>query len=484
MHSVLQKTGKTVAKFMAMVLPMLVASYAPDSLAIPAFARQTGQNCVACHAGGQFPELTPYGRLFKLTGYTIGERNVPISAMAVVSYTKTRNTNDPNGNAQSDFPKNSNLALKTESIFLGGKITDNIGAFIQLSNDQYDHQDGDGSWKSKAHSDNFDLRYADHFIDINRDLIFGITANNNPSVQDVWNSAPAWGFNVVPGSLSPLGLPSGPQLAGGLSQQVAGLGAYVYWNKLIYAEVSAYRTANKSLAFMSQGFKFSDGSMQRLSGIAPYWRLALTKEWGAHNAMIGLVGLTSKLHNDPNDPTSPTTRYADVGIDGQYQYLLNPHTVTAQFSYIHERIGYDSSVAGQPGNYDEAMSTALQPLTNSTDTLDLFQAKASYIYRATYGGSLAYFNLRGSYNSAVQQGVPGDLTQAGVLPSVAGTNVTGKPDTAGWITEAFWIPVQYARVGIQYSMFSKYLGASKNYDGYGRDAKDNNTLFLYFWGAY
>src|SRR5665647_3891500 len=30
--------------------------------AVPAFARQTGQNCVACHAGGQFPELTPYGR--------------------------------------------------------------------------------------------------------------------------------------------------------------------------------------------------------------------------------------------------------------------------------------------------------------------------------------------------------------------------------------------------------------------------------------
>ena len=25
--------------------------------AVPAFNRQTGQNCVACHAGGQFPEL-------------------------------------------------------------------------------------------------------------------------------------------------------------------------------------------------------------------------------------------------------------------------------------------------------------------------------------------------------------------------------------------------------------------------------------------
>ena len=46
--------------------------------AIPAFNRQTGQNCVACHAGGQFPELTPYGRMFKMTGYTIGSARSPM----------------------------------------------------------------------------------------------------------------------------------------------------------------------------------------------------------------------------------------------------------------------------------------------------------------------------------------------------------------------------------------------------------------------
>ena len=63
--------------------------------AVPAFNRQTGQNCVACHAGGQYPDLTPYGRLFKLTGYTIGERAMPLAAMAVVSMNKTRSTTSP-----------------------------------------------------------------------------------------------------------------------------------------------------------------------------------------------------------------------------------------------------------------------------------------------------------------------------------------------------------------------------------------------------
>ena len=61
-------------------------------MAVPAFNRQTGQNCLACHAGGQFPELTPYGRMFKMTGYTLGQRALPVSAMALLSYSKVNNT--------------------------------------------------------------------------------------------------------------------------------------------------------------------------------------------------------------------------------------------------------------------------------------------------------------------------------------------------------------------------------------------------------
>src|ERR1700746_2645392 len=52
--------------------------------ALPSYARQTGQQCAACHNG--FPELTPYGRLFKLNGYTFtgGTSNLPpIAVMAI-----------------------------------------------------------------------------------------------------------------------------------------------------------------------------------------------------------------------------------------------------------------------------------------------------------------------------------------------------------------------------------------------------------------
>src|SRR6476469_7539259 len=92
---------------------------APAAHAIPAFNRQTGQNCVACHAGGQFPELTPSGRLFKLTGYTIGQRALPLAVMGVASYNKTRSTSspDPNVDRSATFPKDGSVVFQTASAF-------------------------------------------------------------------------------------------------------------------------------------------------------------------------------------------------------------------------------------------------------------------------------------------------------------------------------------------------------------------------------
>ena len=46
-----------------------LADFSTPAKAVPSFARQTGQPCATCHTN--FPELTPYGRRFKLMGYTI-----------------------------------------------------------------------------------------------------------------------------------------------------------------------------------------------------------------------------------------------------------------------------------------------------------------------------------------------------------------------------------------------------------------------------
>ena len=128
------------------VLPTLLAlvllgMWSFPSYALPAFARQTGQNCLACHAGGQFPELTPYGRLFKLTGYTMGARSMPLSVMAVLDYTRVRNPKDSTGVKDTvDFHKQGTAIFDVGSVFLAGKITDNLGLFAQATYANYDHQ--------------------------------------------------------------------------------------------------------------------------------------------------------------------------------------------------------------------------------------------------------------------------------------------------------------------------------------------------------
>src|SRR5271165_5489921 len=90
--------------------------------ALPSYARQTGQECAACHNG--FPELTPYGRQFKLNGYTFrgGTSDLPpLAVMAVTSFTHTEAPQQ--GGAAPHFAANNNFAWDFASVFYGGAIT-------------------------------------------------------------------------------------------------------------------------------------------------------------------------------------------------------------------------------------------------------------------------------------------------------------------------------------------------------------------------
>jgi hypothetical protein len=46
------------------------------------------------------------------------------------------------------------------------------------------------------------------------------------------------------------------------------------------------------------------------------------------------------------------------------------------------------------------------------------------------------------------------------------------------------MPIQNLRLGAQVTAYQQFNGASQNYDGYGRNASDNNSLFIYSWLAY
>ncbi|WP_321937697.1 cytochrome C [Paraburkholderia sp. J8-2] len=438
------------------VLAALCLFQASAAHALPIFARQTGQSCVACHAGGQFPELTPYGRWFKLNGYTLGQRTIPLAAMATVDLSNTRNNLDSNGMPIN--PKNGLPMFDSASIFLAGKITDHIGGFAQFTYSNYDHQNGDGKWEGRWGSDNTDFRFVDSIIGDASDLILGLTLHNNPTVQDVWNSAPAWSYPYISSTISPVArIQNLPIIDGALAQQVVGMGGYLYWNKTIYAELTAYKTADGIWSFLSHGNSAGDPAHPQiyLRGYNPYARIAFTRDWGPHSVMLGAFGLNVDVY--PNDANSfpifvqGVTRYRDIGADAQYEYILDPHTITAQALYVRENIH-------DPNNFVLGDSTS--------GNLNSLRLKASYVYQNKYGISLSFFNTTGSPDSVAYAG-----------------SANFSPNTQGWTPEIFWIPVQYLRIGLQYTHFTKYLGASTNYDGNGRNASSNDTLFLYLWAA-
>src|ERR1700722_5797523 len=87
-----QSSTQFVTGCRLLLLGMAMFLTAGKGEALPAFAVQTGQHCTACHVGGFGPQLTPFGRQFKLEGYTMrsgDDFTAPISAMAVASYLQT-----------------------------------------------------------------------------------------------------------------------------------------------------------------------------------------------------------------------------------------------------------------------------------------------------------------------------------------------------------------------------------------------------------
>src|SRR5215470_15549344 len=107
-----------------------IVMYPRRAVSLPLYARQTGQPCATCHTA--FWELTPFGRRFKLGGYTLGGgdwQGPPFAVMLQPTFTNTQ-TAQPGG-AGPGFGVNNNFVMQEMSLFTGGRITDNLGAFIQ-----------------------------------------------------------------------------------------------------------------------------------------------------------------------------------------------------------------------------------------------------------------------------------------------------------------------------------------------------------------
>lgn len=467
-----------------MVALVVIIAASRPAQALPSFARQTGQPCGACHT--DFPGLTPYGRRFKIMGYTTGGgpyRTTPFSApaapdgpvkaqpedkgwvppvsmMAVIGYTRTQAPLPP---PTAPYLTNDNVVVSPLSFFWGGAITDHMGAFAQVT---YAGQPLGGFGTDPfAHTswtwDNTDVRYANATKLGDLDVIYGITANNSPTVQDPWNTTPAWIFPYAASTIAPT--PGAATIIDStFAAHVGGVGAYGFVNDMLYLEASAYRTLDPRA---QNDLGVDPFGAPGLFDFAPYWRVAFEPHWGNNWLEVGTFGMAAEIHPWilPGTPTtttySQTDKYTDIGLDTQYQYQGDNFWFTLRGTYIHESQKLDAS-------FTNGLAA------NSTDDLNEARAYASLAY-----GNDNRIVLTGQYFST--WGSPDALVYAG--------NASGfSPNSDGWTAEIAYIPFIAspapgwpwfnARLGVQYIWYDKF-------DGTTVGAQGNNTLFLYAWIA-
>ena len=441
----------------------LLAASAITGRAVPSFARQLNTQCINCHS--EFPVLNDGGRLFKLSGYTMSSEESmlpPLAAMIEPSFTKTRSAQE--GGAAPGFGDNNNYATTQASIFYAGRLfgpyashlfgestaafLNKIGIFSQVT---YDGVGKSWSW------DNLDVRYANTLSIADHNSLWGIYLNNNPTLQDPWNTLPAWGFPFAGSGLAPT--PSAAALIdGGLAQQVAGLGVYAMIDNQLYIDFCAYKTLPSRL---QRNLGVDPSGETQLARLAPYWRIAYTHPAGDGAWETGLFGLAATTYPG-RDASAGTDRIVDFGLDSEFQKPIGPNDLTALVTYIYERDHWHAS-------------QALGNTENAAGSLNEFKGSVDYLVDKTYGFAAQYFKVSGSHDEVAYAGSPeaspnsdGFVFEFDYLPLNKG------------VGPAFW-PRSNVKFSVQYTVYNRFDGSKANVDGTGRSARDNNTLYIQAW---
>ena len=428
----------------------LVVLAVSTARAVPSYSRQTGLSCSSCHYAP--PELNAFGRKFKLEGYTFATKPevsedkkdhnsglrlleaFPLSVLFDTSFSSTKSPQPTTQNGNFEFPQ-------AASLFLAGSWGSHVGSFVQVT---YDSQADHFTW------DNTDIRFANNNGHLfGKSLTYGAMLNNNPTVEDLWNSTPAWGYPFVSNNIAPS--PSAAAIINGsLAQDVAGFGGYSMWNDHLYLAGTLYRSEHIGGTQPNPGTGFGFN----IRGVAPYWRLAWQTSTQNNNFEIGTYGIHMK--SSPGAITGPEDGYTDWAADFQYDRTL-PQFKNDVLSFRGTYIRENSSLVASFGSGAAAVVG---------HHLNTAQANVEYHFGTRLSGTAGYFNITGTADPLL-------FAQAPVSGSA-----NGSPASNGYLLNLSWWPQQNIDLAVQYTGYLRFNGAGANYDAAGRNAGANNSTYL------
>ena len=419
----------------------------PKAMAVPSYARQTGLSCSGCHYTP--PELNPAGRLFKLYGYIDKMKDggitaegskreagldllrvLPLSAWLEASFTNTKAPQPGTQNGNVEFPQDI-------SLFLAGAWSTHIGSFLQVT---YSLQDDHFSM------DNTDIRYARVRKLAGKEWVWGITLNNNPTVEDLWNSTPAWGFPFIASDVAPTPT-AAPIIQGALAEDVGGVGAYTMWDQHLYFAGTLYRSSHIGTPEPTTG----EGLAFNIRGVAPYWRVAWQQNGVSNNFEIGTYGI--HMNSTPNAVTGLEDTYTDYGVDTQFDHTIGKDVLSVRGTYVRENSSLPATLA-------------LGDASFNSHHLDAFNANAEYHFGNRYSAALGWFTTTGTTDPLLFTAAP------------VGGSANGSPKSRGYTLNFSVWPIQNLDLAVQYTGYTSFNGLATNYDAAGRNASGNNTVYL------
>jgi hypothetical protein len=443
---------KKVTVLLAVAVPVMVVLFAtvnpPRVMAVPSFARQTGLPCSGCHYNP--PELNPAGRRFKLLGYVDraddtkvvkadgGKKraaldllaSLPLSAWLETSFTSVKSPVPGTQNGSVEMPQDI-------SLFLSGAWTTHVGSFMQVTYDTQDDHFG---------IDNTDVRYANKTNIAGKELVFGLNVNNNPTIEDLWNSTPAWGYPFVADDWAPT--PTAAPIVASLGQDVAGFGGYAMWNNHLYLDATLYRSQHVGAAQPNPGTDFGIN----VRGLAPYWRVAYQQLTGKTQYEVGTYGM--HMRSSPNAITGIEDEFTDWAVDAQIdRTLFKTDVLSLRGTYIRE-------------NSNLAAMAALGQASPGSHHLNTVTANAEYHFGNRVSGAFGWFDTHGTVDPLLY---PQDAV---------GGSANGDPRSSGYIANFSYWPWQNVQLSAQYTGYTRFNGGSTNYDGADRNASGNNTVYL------
>jgi hypothetical protein len=446
---------KVAISLLASVPALFVASLATlnplNVRAVPSYARQTGLPCSGCHYTP--PELNPAGRKFKLLGYVDRDKerpgmeikddakphhaaldllsSLPLSAMFETSFTSLKTPQQGTQNGNFEFPQDL-------SLFLAGAWTAHVGSFFQVTYDTQEDHFG---------IDNTDIRYANKRNVGGKELDYGVDLNNNPGVEDLWNSTPAWGFPWIASDFAPTPT-AAPIIDGRLAQDVAGLGGYAMWDNHLYADGTIYGSEHVGAAQPNSG----SGYPYNIRGVAPYWRVAWQQLTPKTQYEVGGYGM--HMSSTPGAIVGLKDEYTDWAADFQVdRTLFRKDVLSLRGTYIRE-------------NSTLAATYAAMGAQVSSHHLDTVFANAEYHFGNRLSGTFGWFDTGGTVDPLLY------------IQSAVSGSANGDPRGAGYIANFSVFPMQNIQLGLQYTGYTRFNGGATNYDGAGRDASGNNTWYL------